>query len=218
MAVRSPLQAKRGRSYHHGDLKQALRDAALELIRERGAESVSLREISQAAGVSHTAAYRHYADKQALLADLAEEAFRTLDRIHRRTIESTAGGPADQLAACGRDYVRFAIDNPHLLSLMFGNVIIDWHAHPSLVLAGQGLATTLETVVRAGQAAGVFRAGDPRELALAAWSLVHGLSSLIVGRRVPHRGAPRGYVERGTETCIKLLMGGISALPKQRRR
>ena len=56
------------RGYHHGDLKNALRDAASMLIAERGVEAVSLREISQAAGVSHTAAYRHYADKQALLA------------------------------------------------------------------------------------------------------------------------------------------------------
>ncbi|HEX7639017.1 MAG TPA: TetR family transcriptional regulator, partial [Burkholderiaceae bacterium] len=70
------------RAYHHGDLPNALRAAAARLVAERGVEAVSLREISQAAGVSHAAAYRHYADKAALLAELAEEGFRQLAAVN----------------------------------------------------------------------------------------------------------------------------------------
>lgn len=79
--------------------------------------------------VSHAAAYRHYADKQALLADLAEAGFRKLVAINRRSIAATGGGPIEQLQACGRAYVRFGVRDPHLLQLMFGGAIVDWQAH-----------------------------------------------------------------------------------------
>ena len=116
------------RKYHHGDLKNALRAAATALIAERGVERVSLREISLAAGVSHAAAYRHFADKQTLLADLAEEGFRQLAEINRRTTAATAGGPVEQLKACGRAYVRFGLERPQFLHLMFSQAIPDWSA------------------------------------------------------------------------------------------
>ena len=70
---------------------------------------MSLREISKAAGVSHAAAYRHYVDKQALLADLAESGFRELADINRKTVARTRGGPVEQLQACGRAYVDFGV-------------------------------------------------------------------------------------------------------------
>lgn len=197
------------RPYHHGDLKNALQAAASELIAQRGAEAVSLREISQAAGVSHAAAYRHYADKQALLADLAEAGFVELARINRRTAASTRGGPVEQLKALGRAYVQFGVRQPHLLQLMFGGAIADWQAHPSLAEASAALAQTLAEVVAAGQASGELRAGEVGELTLTAWSQVHGLALLIAGKRIPGVVVDAAFVRHASQRCTALLVDGL---------
>lgn len=199
------------RGYHHGDLKNALRRAAAGLIAERGADGVSLREISQAAGVSHTAAYRHYADRQSLLADLAEDGFRELAQVHRDTIAATPGGPVDQLMACGRAYVRFGVERPQVLQLMFGQAIPDWSAYPSLQASATALAQTLAGVVAAGQADGTLRAAPLGHVTLTAWSLVHGLAMLLAGRRIPVENIDDAFVERMAAQCVALLVDGLRA-------
>ena len=198
------------RGYHHGDLKNALRSAAAALLAERGVEAVSLREISQAAGVSHTAAYRHYADKQALLAELAEDGFRELADINRQAIAATPGTPADQLMACGRAYVRFGVQRPHVLQLMFSQAIPDWSAYPSLQQASEALAQTLAGVVAAGQESGALRPAPLGEVTLTAWSLVHGLAMLLVGKRIPVPEIDEAFVEHMAGQCVALLMRGLA--------
>jgi AcrR family transcriptional regulator len=206
----SPVRAAPARQgYHHGDLKNALQAAASGLLAQRGAESVSLREISQAAGVSHAAAYRHYADKQALLADLAEAGFRELAGINRQVIAATRGGPLEQLKACGRAYVEFGVRQPHLLQLMFGGVIAGWESHAGLAAASGQLAETLAGIVSDGQASGDIRAGDVGDLTLSAWSLVHGLALLIVGRRIPGMRMDAAFVKRAAAQCTTLLIEGL---------
>ena len=205
---RPPTRAVK-RPYHHGDLKNALQSAASELIRERGADAVSLREISQAAGVSHTAAYRHYADKQTLLADLAEAGFRELVGINRSTVAATRGGPVEQLQAIGRAYVNYGVRQPHMLQLMFGGVIADWQAHASLAQAAAELAGTLADVVKAGQDRGELRTGEVGDLTLTAWSLVHGLALLIVGRRIPGVKVDAAFVKHASQRCVALLIDGL---------
>jgi AcrR family transcriptional regulator len=190
-------------------LRNALLATASRLVAERGAEAVSLRAISQAAGVSHAAAYRHYADKQAVWADLAEAGFRELAEINRRTIESTSTGPVEQLKACGRAYVEFSVRQPHPLQLMFGGVIVDWASHPSLAQASAALADSLAGVVRAGQDAGELRTGSLQDLTLTAWSLVHGLALLIVGRRIPNAKLDATFLRHSSQACVTLLIEGL---------
>ena len=206
----STTRKRPARGYHHGDLKNALRAAGSALIAERGVEAASLREISQAAGVSHTAAYRHYADKQALLADLAEDGFRQLARINRETIAATPGDPVAQLMACGRAYVRFGVQQPHVLQLMFSQAIPDWSVHPSLQQASEELACTLADVVSAGQAAGTMCPAPLGEVTLTAWSLVHGLALLLAGRRIPVPAIDDAFIERMAAQCVALLMQGLA--------
>jgi AcrR family transcriptional regulator len=198
------------RGYHHGDLKNALRTAAAALIAERGVEGVSLREISLAAGVSHTAAYRHYADKQALLAELAEDGFRQLADLHRDAIRATSGGPVEELMACGRAYVRFGVQQPHVLQLMFSQAIPDWSAYPLLQQASGALAQTLADVVARGQAAATIRAEPLGDVTLTAWSLVHGLAMLLVGKRIPVADIDDAFVERVAAQCVTLLVRGLA--------
>ena len=211
MPSRSAASAKR--PYHHGDLKNALQATASRLIAERGAEAVSLREISQATGVSHAAAYRHYTDKQALLADLAEAGFRELVALNRRAMAATQGDPVEQLEACGRAYVEFGVHQPQLLHLMFGGVIGDWRSHPSLADASAELAGILAETVKAGQESGALRAGELGDLTLAAWSLVHGLALLLIGQRIPGAKVDAAFIEHATQRCVTLLTEGLRAPP-----
>ena len=102
---------------------------------------------------------------------------------------------------------------PHLLQLMFGGLIADWQAYPSLAQASAELADTLAETVKAGQASGELRAGELSDLTLTAWSLVHGLALLIVGQRIPGVKVDAGFVRHASQCCVALLVEGLRARP-----
>ncbi|MCW8086812.1 TetR/AcrR family transcriptional regulator [Sabulicella glaciei] len=144
--------------YHHGDLRAALLDAADSLLDAGGDGAVSLREAARIAGVSPTAAYRHFADKEALLAALAARHFAQF---------GAALGAAG-LDAQGIAYVRFALARPGRFRLMFGPLLSRAKAHPELLAASQAAFDALT------------RIAGGREAAIRAWALVHGLSHLLL--------------------------------------
>jgi AcrR family transcriptional regulator len=165
-------------SYHHGDLKRALTDAALSLVAERGPKGFSLTEAARRAGVSAAAPYRHFTDKADLLATVAEQGFLEL---HSALTAAGDAAPksADKLAAIGRAYVRWAVTHPDHYRVMFGADTrkID---HPSLALAAGRAFDVLLTVITLCQDEGMMHDGNPREIAGPLWSLVHGAASLAI--------------------------------------
>src|SRR5215831_3058467 len=179
------------RPYHHGDLRQALVRSALEILSEAGVAGLSLRAAARRARVSAMAPYRHFADKEALLAAVAEYGFRELSaRLTAAT--ATAADPRAGLAALGVAYVLFACDEPSLFKLMFGPSIEKKSTHPALDEAGSACFNALR---RAVEAASFFDGNaDIRPVSLACWSLVHGLASLIVDGRLAEKdaGSPEG--------------------------
>src|SRR6185369_11386433 len=111
MSIRVPR--KRADSYQHGDLRHALIQAGLKLLGERGVEGLSLRAAAELAGVSHAAPYRHFADKDALVAAIAEEGFRLLTRRMRDEIDASGSNDAlARLQASAIGYVSFAVEHP----------------------------------------------------------------------------------------------------------
>ncbi len=182
--ISKPLRPHRNRRpparsdelYHHGNLREALMAGALELVRERGAAHLSLREVARRAGVSHAAPYRHFADKNSLLGAIALEGFRLLTLALE---ESRVGRePLDAFRESGIAYVRFALAHPAHLAVMFGSVIEDPQQCEGLLEEGAGAFDVLVRIIEAAQTAGRLRSGDSRTLALAAWSMVHGLAML----------------------------------------
>ncbi len=170
-------------SYHHGDLENALVEAALAVIREAGAEGMTLREVARRVGVNHRAAYRHFADKTALLAAVAERGFVRLLEAMQQAVDSKTEA-IDALASLGRAYVKFAVQHPAHFRVMFGPRLNEDGRFPSLeapIAAAFGLLT--ETLAR-GVEAGVLVDRPVRELAISVWSTVHGLASLILMRKV----------------------------------
>jgi len=168
------------RSYHHGNLRRALLDSALSLVEREGAEALTLRAAARRAGVSQAAPYRHFRDKDALLAAVAEEGFRAMTEAMRRATVPYEGDPLARLRARGMAYVEFATSHAAHFKVMFGRVAADRSKHPSLMEAAQEAFELLVAAIKDCQQAGLVRGGDPEELALCAWSATHGLSALAV--------------------------------------
>lgn len=173
------------RSYHHGNLREALLQGALRVIAELGPAAFTLREVARRAGVSHNAPYRHFRDKDALLAAVAAQGFRELTRAMREAGERQSK-PLDRLKQSGLAYVAFAIRRPEHFTVMFDSPVIACKDDEYLQ-ASQEAFDTLVNYIRICQDQGQMPAGNTLERALYAWSLVHGIAKLAVAGRFPFR-------------------------------
>jgi AcrR family transcriptional regulator len=149
-------------AYHHGDLRSGLLQAAGFLLEDEGLAGLLLREVARRAGVSHNAPYRHFKDREALLAALAAEGFEMLAKAMQ----------ANEGREMGQAYVSFALAHPQRFRLMFGGVL-KMDEHPQLAVQARANYSGLE---RAFADSGV----DAKYAAAAAWSLVHGLAQLLL--------------------------------------
>ncbi len=174
------------RPYHHGDLRRALLDAALQFVRERGIPDFTLREVARQAGVSHNAPYNHFADKAELVAALTIEGFQTLELALRSTYEQTEGTPLERTLAIGGAYLRFALENPAAFSLMFRPELRrsshdGWEFNEAVKIAGDATVQVLLDGIAASQQAGLLRAELSMDmLALTLSSTMHGLTVLLL--------------------------------------
>lgn len=163
---------RRAGTYHHGELKASILLAAGNILEKEGLASLSVREAARRAGVSHNAPYRHFPDRESLLAALAAEGF---ERFARALEE---GQSRDGLRGRGEAYVRFALEHPQRFRLMFGGEVA-MQKHPALreaaTRAFSGLAGAL-TQHLSGVASG--------DASIAAWALVHGLANLMLNERI----------------------------------
>lgn len=160
---------QRSSTYHHGDLRAACLRAARELLEEKGDAGLSLRAVARRAGVSATAPYRHYADRDALVSAVAAEGYRELAGYLAAAHPSPA--TPDELAAVAVAYVRFALDHPALFRVMF--------AEPCDQDSEERVAATAAISDYLGGLVGdVFPGADVDALSTAVWALVHGLAFL----------------------------------------
>jgi AcrR family transcriptional regulator len=196
------------RSYHHGDLKNALVETALEQIAQHGVRRLSLRDVARRTGVSHTASYRHFPSKESLLAAIAEQGFRRLSTSMRAAILPHATDPAAALQASGVAYVEFGVSFPNHLSIMFGGQIAPAD-YPGLAEASQEAYALLTSVVKQGLDKGRLRGADERTVTLAAWSIVHGLAQLIAGGQVQTKDMPPAATRDIVFAVTTLLHEGI---------
>ncbi len=192
-----------------GDLAGDLLNAAAALITERGPQRFSLREVARRAGVSEAAPYWHFSSKEALLAAVAEQGFvglaTAMDEVRERVKD-----PRRRLEELGLAYVRFALAHPSHLRLMFGPEIRDKTAHPSLHAAGEHAFGLLVASIVDAQGAGYARAGDPEDLAVSAWALVHGLSALLIDGQLKKHARTSRDAERLVSRVTKLLQTGLA--------
>jgi AcrR family transcriptional regulator len=206
-------ESQRPKAYHHGDLRKTLISAGLELLSEGGTATLDLRKVARMANVSHAAPYRHFADKQALVAAIIEEGFLQLSAQIQAARHAAADDSLAQLHAVAEAYVHFAVHNPPLLREMFSGLSIDRKAYPSLYPATKSVFKQYAEVLQRGQERGTIIDGDPRELAGVFWSLLHGVAMLFIeGQMGPLSEAPDG-LEKVTKSAIQILYHGIGRQP-----
>ncbi|HET7198311.1 MAG TPA: TetR/AcrR family transcriptional regulator [Burkholderiales bacterium] len=174
-------------TYHHGDLRPALLRAAARVLEKEGPAALSLRSLARRAGVSHNAPYRHFADREALLAALAAEGYRMLG-------EALAGASG---RAIGEAYLRFALAHPQRFRLMFGGHL-PMARHRELAAAAARPHQALVDAFRAEPSI-----GDAEQAAAAAWSLVHGLAHLLLDGHFPGAAADRDAFVRGVIGAVR---------------
>jgi AcrR family transcriptional regulator len=207
--------ATRGTAYHHGDLRNVLLASARELAAEGSIDGFRLREVARRAGVSHTAAYNHFADKAALVEALATEAFETLTAAMNAATDSTAA-PADRLASVGVAYVCFAVTHPAEFRFMFRpeHCAREGEAESTQALrrASSDAYGVLRDAVRSALRAGAI-AGDEETLVLSAWSSVHGLATLLVDGPQRADGLTLATVESLARAVTATLMTGFVTRP-----
>ena len=170
--------------YHHGDLPNALLAAVAEIVEEKGAANVSLREAARRAGVSHSAPAHHFGDKEGMLAAFAERGFEILGDEMATAVQDAGGSALDHLAGVGAAYVRFAVDRTPYFDVMFRSGI-DTPSHEHLYARATSTLAVLIGAVDDLISEGGYTEVDPRHLTVYFWSLAHGLASLAVDKSMP---------------------------------
>ena len=191
------------KNYHHGNLKEELVESGMQILREEGISALTLRSTARKAGVSHSAPYAHFIDKQALLAAISTRGFRDLYQRLDEVINAYANSPESLLLETGWAYAQFALAEPALFKLMFSGMLEDEHSHPEFMAAARVTYQKLVEVVAICQSAGLLRTGPSDHGAVAIWSMVHGFISLFLERQLP------GQAIEGAD--LKTLLGNSLA-------
>jgi AcrR family transcriptional regulator len=189
--------------YHHGDLRRALIEAALGMLQEDKSWQFTLREVARRAGVSHTAPYRHFPDKAALLAELARVGF---DKMGEQLTAAIQGNLPieEQLIAIGKAYIEFGVANPALYHLMFS---ADAGEKEEVHLHERAMATlnVLITLLKRGQEEGVLKIRPVQGQAAGCWAMVHGLTMLAINGLL----LPKKVGENPIESALATLLEGV---------
>jgi AcrR family transcriptional regulator len=195
--------------YHHGNLREALVEAAVEAVRERGPQGLALRELARRVGVSHNAAYRHFADREALVDVVAERALAGLvERIHRRLVVIDEDDPVARarrrLVEIGAGYVEFALAEPGLFRLLF-TAYPDAPGRKAAEDPYGMLNVALDDLVAVGYLPPKDRVGAD----VTCWSVVHGFAILNV--EGPLRGLAPAERDAALTTLLLSIDRGLGA-------
>jgi AcrR family transcriptional regulator len=174
------------KNYHHGNLKNALIQAGIEILAKEGIEGLSLRKVAQRAGVSHNAPYFHFPDKQSLIAAISTEGFKQLYNELDAVVASYPNDPKRQLQEGAWAYVQFALNNTDTFKIMFSGVLEKEKEYPSFVEISQKTFGRVVDIVTGCQQAGLLRKSPPELMAVSVWGQIHGIVSLSLEGQISH--------------------------------
>jgi AcrR family transcriptional regulator len=206
-------QSPTPRPYHHGDLRRAIVAAAIDLVRETQSVEFSIRELARRAGVSHNAPYKHFADKRDLLAAVSAAGFELL-AARMAVVANRRTTPRARISAMARDYVRLGIENPALYRLMFGGYLTGPDEdRPAIERAAAFNTKALLADAISNGALGQEipnTARNERKIdgaILVYWSLLHGLTLLLVDRLI----GPTEKADELGESVLEGIVVGLAA-------
>ncbi len=201
-------------SYHHGNLREALMAAAQVLIAERGPAGFTFAEVAKAAGVSAAAPYRHFRDRNALIAEIAKQGFERFAHAMEKALTDSRSDPVAAIENCGRAYLAFARQEPASYAAMF-EPGIPLDQDPELHRASENAFGVLRLAAESATGAwhGTGARPPPMMVALHIWAMCHGIASLFVGRNDAMRRklpmAPEQLLEAGLLIYLQSL--GLSS-------
>ncbi|CAM3711796.1 TetR/AcrR family transcriptional regulator [Parendozoicomonas haliclonae] len=206
-----PPNAETHQRYHHGNLRAALLCAAFKQLDNVGPDKISMRAIARDVGVSQTAPYRHFPNKDLLLVALAVEGFKRLEqRIRQRSADHPDAFEA--LMAGSEDYLDFAREKPELYRLMFGPALAEWrkpefmHGVPPAAFAA--LVEVVEKAINQGSLNNSFPAWF---MAKSCWAQIHGHAMMMIDD-ILDKGIPQG-ASFDIKASLRLCMDGMKAKP-----
>lgn len=193
-------------SYHHGNLREALIAAGQEILSEKGIEGLSLRRVARHVGVSHTAPYNHFADKQALLAAISTAGHAQLYERLNRIFTEAKQSSAEILIEITTSYLEFAIEDPGRFHLMFSGALEEERDHPTYIDIAQKNINLLEEIIAYCQSRREICQGSVTDIAIRLWSSVHGFTNLILEDQFPP-----GYLrDRNLRDLLKVVIRCIA--------
>ncbi len=179
-------------TYHHGDLKKTLISTAIWIVESEGVEGLTMRKAARRAGVSHAAPAHHFGDRNGLMAAIAGQGFDLLYRAMRSAAE--ACDPSDALTrfkAAGMAYIEFATSHAAYFKIMYHPLFADKSPYPDLEKASLDTFHLIVAEISECRRRGFFQKADEREMALFAWTTVHGFASLAVNGQIRSKGYTR---------------------------
>ena len=173
-------------TYHHGDLKNALIQAGIEILSDEGIKGLSLRKVARRAGVSHAAPYAHFADKQALVAAISTAGYESLYAQFMQIDQQYQSQPLKKMVEVAWCYLQFAVNDPAHFKLTFSGAIEKEKDYPAFVEISQKSFAFVSAMVAACQQAGIVRTGSTDLLAVHIWGAIHGLTTLLIEGQISH--------------------------------
>lgn len=193
----------KARPYHHGNLREALLEAAERALESAGVQSLTLRELSRELGVSHASPQRHFADKQALLDALAQRGFERLGATLKRAAKDRGEGFDQRLKKFARAHVDFALRYPSLFELMFA-AKHRADAPAGLLQAGEDALSQVEAIFSQGRESGAVVAGDSARVGLVGFAAMQGLIAISTDGKF--KGVP---LHRLVDEVVERLILGL---------
>lgn len=204
------------KQYHHGDLRTSILETADSILATEGIAALSMREVSRTLNVSHGAPYRHFADKEAILAGMALEGFDQLNQEQDTILNRSDLNGREKLKLCGSNYLKLAAKKPHRFRMMFEQFPSEVIArHRPLAAASQQFFQTIRSLMEICQKEGSASLSTPAaQLAAAFWAMTHGFLSLALtsgSSLVRDSGASLTLLE---DICLETVLRGIAPEPR----